>query len=120
MGAGGTHGELCVRFSSEDLRDPIIKDNLLDDDILREHINNHRLDQWFEAAGRAGKIDYEESVRQEEELHALLAESDSLLETNGEADVEIVPEPAGSDTFEGDTESIADQDRDQDVEMGES
>ncbi|KAH5256473.1 hypothetical protein HBI71_129900 [Parastagonospora nodorum] len=58
IGSGGTHGELCVRFSSEDIRDPIIKDNLLDDDVLKEHIEQNRLDEWFVAACEAGKKAY--------------------------------------------------------------
>jgi nuclear pore complex protein Nup133 len=42
----------------EDLREPIIKDNLLDDEILQENIDKNRLDQWFKAACRAGKNAY--------------------------------------------------------------
>ena len=122
LGAGGTHGELCVRFGSEDLREPIIKDNLLDDDILREHIDKNRLDEWFTAACRAGKKAYEASLRQEKQQHApaTAAAEGSAPQVNGgnEAEAEMVPEAAGSDTFEGDVESIADQD--QDVEMGDS
>jgi nuclear pore complex protein Nup133 len=59
IGAGGTHGELCVRFSSEDIREPIIKDNLLDDDILNEHMEKNRFEEWFMAACRTGKKAYD-------------------------------------------------------------
>lgn len=54
LGAGATHGELCVRFGSEDLREPIIRDNILDDDVLREHIEKHRLADWFNRVLQAG------------------------------------------------------------------
>jgi nuclear pore complex protein Nup133 len=126
LGAGGTHGELCVRFSSEDIREPIIKDNLLDDDILREHFEKNRLDEWFIAACRTGKKAYEAEKRQQmtasqEQADTVGTDEDSVQpqgdeETTGE-DADIVEE-AGSDTFEGDVESVADQDHD--VEMQES
>ncbi|KAH7094703.1 Non-repetitive/WGA-negative nucleoporin C-terminal-domain-containing protein [Paraphoma chrysanthemicola] len=130
LGAGGTHGELCVRFSSEDLREPIIKDNLLDDDILREHFEKHRFPEWFKAAVTAGKIAYFAEKRQQ--LQAVqqqpLADEQTRANTQTESgaagaagtggeELEVV-EVAGSDTFEGDTESVADQDAD--VEMQDS
>jgi nuclear pore complex protein Nup133 len=42
---------------------PIIKDNVFDDDILREHLEKHRLGEWFAAACRAGKKSFEEEAR---------------------------------------------------------
>jgi nuclear pore complex protein Nup133 len=63
LGAGATHGELCVRFSAEDLRVPIIKDNVFDDDILHEHLEKHRFGEWFAAACRAGKKSFEDEAR---------------------------------------------------------
>jgi nuclear pore complex protein Nup133 len=47
FGAGCTNGELCTRFGSEDLRNPIIADNVADDEVLQENIQKHRLDEWF-------------------------------------------------------------------------
>ncbi|KAF2013706.1 hypothetical protein BU24DRAFT_351157 [Aaosphaeria arxii CBS 175.79] len=47
VGAGCTNGELCVRFASEDLRNPIIADNLADDQILQTNIEKYRLNEWF-------------------------------------------------------------------------
>ncbi|KAH7360023.1 Non-repetitive/WGA-negative nucleoporin C-terminal-domain-containing protein [Pyrenochaeta sp. MPI-SDFR-AT-0127] len=119
LGAGGTHGELCVRFGSEDLREPIIKDNLLDDDILREHIKNHRLEDWFSAACRAGKKSYEASTRQEKQ-HADSSGPHLNGDIEAAAEVEVEMEPPGSDTFEGDVESVADAEQDRDIEMQES
>ena len=86
VGAGGTHGELCVRFPLEDLREPIIKDNLLDDEILQENIDKNRLDQWFKAACRAGKNAYMREKRRgsaqagsgdEEAMHRAEAEAEA-------------------------------------------
>ncbi len=123
LGAGGTHGELCVRFGSEDLREPIIKDNLLDDDILREHLEKHRLEEWFVAASRAGKQAYAASIGEGPQQQAPhdtddedLPQTPTGIAPTTEVEPEIIPEPAGSDTFEGDVESIADQD----VEMQDS
>lgn len=71
VGAGGTHGELCVRFASEDLREPIIKDNLLDDEVLQELLEKHKLDEWFKRALKAGNRAYlaekQQQQQQEEE-----------------------------------------------------
>ncbi|KAH8730106.1 Non-repetitive/WGA-negative nucleoporin C-terminal-domain-containing protein [Phaeosphaeriaceae sp. PMI808] len=118
LGAGGTHGELCVRFASEDLREPIIRDNLLDDDILREYIEKNRLEEWFRAAIEAGRKAVDEERREEmqalqhqaylTELEDGSVQADADDEATG-ATVEVVEAP-GSDTFEGDIESVADQD----------
>jgi nuclear pore complex protein Nup133 len=104
IGAGGTHGELCVRFPLEDLREPIIKDNLLDDEILQENLEKNRLDEWFKAACRAGKNAYMAEKRGERR--------GSAQEESGEE--ELSPE-ADTLAFEGDTVNGTDQD--QDVEM---
>lgn len=108
IGAGGTHGELCVRFPLEDLREPIIKDNLLDDEILQENLEKNRLDQWFKAACRAGKNAYFAEKR------GLRRGSSAQAESGKEG---IAPE-AESSEVEGDTGDGAG--RDQDVEMQES
>lgn len=116
VGAGGTHGELCVRFSSEDLREPIIKDNLLDDTILRDHLDNNRLAEWFRAACRAGKKSYEESVRPVKQLHG--KPNGVALQTTEAEHGDDASEPTGPDAFDGEFESVAEQE--QDVEMVDS
>lgn len=121
LGSGATHGELCVRFASEDIREPIIKDNLLDDDVLRELIAKHRLEEWYKAALNAGTKAYkEEKERQAQQTRAIQqrpqpAEIDEGT-TPGQADEDV--EEAGSDSFEGDVESVADDV--EDVEMADS
>lgn len=106
IGAGGTHGELCVRFPLEDLREPIIKDNLLDDEILQDNLEKNRLDQWFKAACRAGKNSY---IREKKAMRrGSQAESD---------DEDATPEAEAS-SAEGDAVNGVDQD--QDIEMQES
>lgn len=97
-----------MRFPLEDLREPIIKDNLLDDEILQENLEKNRLDQWFKAACRAGKNAYMAEKRG-------LRRGPSVQEGPGEEDE--VPE-AASPAAEGDTGNGVDQD--QDVEMQES
>jgi nuclear pore complex protein Nup133 len=57
--AGCSHGELCSRFPSEDLRGPIIDDNIADDDILNEHLEKHKLEEWFGAALNAAQRAYD-------------------------------------------------------------
>ena len=47
LGAGCTDPELCVRFGSEDLRRPIIQDNVMDDQILKTNMNKHNMTSWF-------------------------------------------------------------------------
>ncbi|KAF2198532.1 hypothetical protein GQ43DRAFT_154756 [Delitschia confertaspora ATCC 74209] len=49
LGAGCTHEEYAKRFNHEDLRNPIIQDNLSDDGLLQENIEHHRLDMWVTA-----------------------------------------------------------------------
>jgi nuclear pore complex protein Nup133 len=95
IGAGGTHGELCVRFPLEDLREPIIKDNLLDDDILQENLEKNRLDEWFKAACRAGKNAYVAEKREgrrsssQEGEEASGAEDDVANGADQDQDVEM-------------------------------
>ncbi|KAF1921902.1 Non-repetitive/WGA-negative nucleoporin C-terminal-domain-containing protein [Ampelomyces quisqualis] len=125
LGSGATHGELCVRFASEDLREPIIKDNLLDDDVLREQIAKHRLEDWYKSAQKVGaKACKAEKERQARQLQAnqqrpLPAETDESTKP-GQAgeDAAAAVEEADSDMFEGDVESVADGD--EDVEMRDS
>ncbi|KAL5120490.1 hypothetical protein ACEQ8H_001508 [Pleosporales sp. CAS-2024a] len=87
LGSGGTHGELCVRFASEDIRDPIIKDNILDDDILKEHIEQNRLDEWFGAACEAGKKAYRADMMEQmqaQQAPAPATEGPGYVERNAE------------------------------------
>ncbi|KAH9881320.1 hypothetical protein IAQ61_000043 [Plenodomus lingam] len=120
LGAGATHGELCVRFANEDIRNPIIKDNLLDDDLMREHLDKHRLAQWFTAACRAGQKTFQDSIlpvrkpRPSNELANGVAAQSVLNETVAEA--EPAPPAPGPIVLDSDMQSIADQGQ-EDVEM---
>jgi len=96
-----------VRFPTEDIREPIIKDNLLDDEILQENLDKNRLDQWFKAACRAGK-------------NAYMAEKKGLRRgssAQAESDEDMVPDAEAS-AIEREAGNGVDQD--QDVEMQES
>ncbi|EOA81159.1 hypothetical protein ACJQWK_07494 [Exserohilum turcicum] len=116
VGAGGTHGELCVRFAAEDLREPIIRDNLLDDDILQEHLDKNRLSDWFKAAWKAGKAMYDEEMALEGKAQAVSPAAQ--LGSNGalaDGEAEAEQEGAGAEGFDGDDESAVLEERD--VEM---
>lgn len=97
-----------MRFPTEDIREPIIKDNLLDDGILQENLDKNRLDQWFKAACRAGKNAYMAEKNG-------LRRGSSVQAESGED--EVVPDAEPS-AIEGVAGNDADQDRD--VEMQES
>lgn len=53
-GSGCTDGEFAVRFSEEDLRQPIIQDNVQDEVMVKDVVDNHRLEDWFDAIMAAG------------------------------------------------------------------
>ena len=55
------NSELATRFPSEDLRRPIVADNLADEEKLENYVNNHRLDEWFTAALQAAQKSYDRS-----------------------------------------------------------
>jgi len=76
IGAGATHGELCIRFAPEDIRNPIIADNLADDTILKTNMDKYRLEGWFQAACKAGKIAYEQE-KNPDYVQALAATDDN-------------------------------------------
>lgn len=99
-----------MRFPNEDIRGPIIQDNLLDDEILQENLEKSRLDQWFKAACRAGKSAY---MKEKKEARR---GSNAHTESGGEEEEEVVPEAEAS-AAEGDTVNGVDQDKD--VEMQE-
>jgi len=99
-----------VRFPLEDLREPIIKDNLLDDEILQENIDKNRLDQWFKAACRAGKNAY---MREKRRGSAQAGSGDEEAMHRAEAEAE-----AEASGVEGDAVNGVDESKD--VQMQES
>ncbi|KAF2127081.1 hypothetical protein P153DRAFT_368426 [Dothidotthia symphoricarpi CBS 119687] len=125
IGAGCTHGELCVRFGAEDLREPIIKDNLLDDDVLRELLEKNRLEEWFAAACRAAKKDLDqETYHAQKQLMQQGSETaedgteQPTVEMNGHIKEDAGTGDASEEAFEGDVESAAEGERD--TEMRDS
>ena len=93
-----------MRFPDEEIRGPIIQDNLLDDDILQENLEKNRLDEWFKAACRAGKAAY---------LREKSGDANAQAESGGEEEAT----EAEASAAEGDTVDGADQG--EDVEMQE-
>ncbi len=70
LGNGCTDGELCIRFPSEDLRRPIMRDNAQDEADFEDLINNHRLEEWFMAAMRAARWSTQAETQQGQKLEA--------------------------------------------------
>ena len=61
FGGGCTDGEYAVRFSQEDLRQPIIADNIQDELMIKDIVDNHRLEDWLDACMAAGVLLDEEA-----------------------------------------------------------
>jgi nuclear pore complex protein Nup133 len=96
LGAGCTNGELCTRFADEDLRTPIIVDNVADDVILRDNIEKHRLESWFpsalSAARKAYTADLQQEQEQEQDTEDEGAQEGGAEENSQEdADADVVP-----------------------------
>lgn len=122
LGAGCTNEELSKRFPSEDLRSPIINDNLGDDEILQLSIEQYRLDQWFEetvrVAQRLAKAENEAeggaavaTISASESQLAIEDQAEEEAESGGE---EMAPSETtnadGPEGFDGDDEESMDQD----------
>ena len=110
IGAGATHGELCIRFAPEDIRNPIIADNLADDTILKTNMEKYRLEGWFQAACKAGKIAYEQE-KNPDYVQALATDNNSASGDASEpasavinAAVQGVEEPGVTVNQKGDVE----------------
>ncbi|KAF2002680.1 hypothetical protein P154DRAFT_134570 [Amniculicola lignicola CBS 123094] len=109
LGAGCKNSELCTRFGSEDLRRPIIADNLTDDEVFRKYITKHRLDAWIHAAVDAAKLRHEQDKEELEEDE----EDDMIMDyDDGSVSVEEVEVPQTADVNleeELEESSVADQ-----------
>ncbi|KAF2809526.1 uncharacterized protein BDZ99DRAFT_520877 [Mytilinidion resinicola] len=108
-GAGCSTETLASRFASEDLRNPIIKDNLVDEDKLQDYVTTCRLDTWFEAVVRATN----EKMQVDMEVQKLQTVQMSMIKNGIEmrglsekAWAEIEAREA-SEAFEGDDEDSA-------------
>jgi len=113
IGAGTQHGDLATRFAMEDLREPIIKDNARDDDLLQEHLNKNRLGEWWLEAQRAAR----KAIVVERQQLALMEQDDEDAEEAPLA-IEDAVDGAASGAVEAGPEGAGDQDRD--VEMEEA
>ncbi|KAF2142573.1 uncharacterized protein K452DRAFT_270331 [Aplosporella prunicola CBS 121167] len=115
MDAGCRAAELESRFPSEDLRDPIIKDNIKDDDALQVYISHQRVGHWFVQVRELAKQRVQEEAEgtrqaraelaqqqqaQGEELHHPRRELNGIIE---EEDSDAVMQ-ASVGGFEGDDE----------------
>jgi nuclear pore complex protein Nup133 len=55
VGKGCTDGDLCIRFPSEDIRQPIIRENALDEADFHRYVETANLEKWYAASVRAAK-----------------------------------------------------------------
>lgn len=90
-----SHGELCTRFPTEDLRGPIVDDNVADDDDFKDAIDKYRLVDWFEQAKGAAKAYLENEDRAEHEVQSL----DTPPPTPPEQDVVEIEDENGDRTY---------------------
>ncbi|KAI4727753.1 hypothetical protein E4T49_04441 [Aureobasidium sp. EXF-10728] len=104
LGAGCTAGELQSRFPSEELRDPIMHDNLIQDRQLQELIDGCNADRWHAVCVEEAKKKLEEeaaaSVQEEAAARQLKqtleeAENDGA-ETN--MDAQMADDNAGAES----------------------
>ncbi|KAF2178114.1 hypothetical protein K469DRAFT_804028 [Zopfia rhizophila CBS 207.26] len=107
LGAGCTNEELSGRFKSEDLRNPIISDNLADDEILQTFVEKHRLDEWFDTTAKIAK-EYAEPVEQQDG-DQMFGSTDSNSD-EGEAPPSEATSTDAPEAFDGDDEQSVDQD----------
>jgi len=95
IGTNTSHGELCTRFATEDLRTPIIDDNVKDDEDFKDAVKNHRLDDWFKQAEAAAKAYLEEEARAHHEVQSL----DTPPPTPPEHEVSEIDGETGEKTY---------------------
>ncbi|KAF2490724.1 hypothetical protein BU16DRAFT_543033 [Lophium mytilinum] len=118
-GAGCSTEALASRFASEDLRNPIIKDNLYDEDQLQKYLTTCRLDTWFEACITATKEQMQHEVEEEKLLAAQMSVIKTGIEDKGLSEKAWVEMEArgASEAFEGDDEdSVGNEDTEMDDE----
>lgn len=86
-GKGCTDGELCIRFPSEDLRKPIMRENALDEARFTQYVQEYRLEKWFAACVRAARWDFagRKDIDEEEGSGAM----EGLGDGEGEYDTEV-------------------------------
>ncbi|KAG9775513.1 hypothetical protein KCU95_g13791, partial [Aureobasidium melanogenum] len=104
LGAGCTAGELQSRFPGEELRDPIMHDNLIQDRQLQELIEKCNADRWHAVCVEEAKKKLEEeaaaSAHEEaaaQQLKQTLTEAENNdAETN--LDAQMVDDSAGTES----------------------
>lgn len=89
--AGCRAEELKYRFPSEDLRDPIINDNIKDDEELQNSISSSRADIWFgEIVKLARHLAVEERETKEIQRQSLFYRLDGSV-SDGHGDPDVTP-----------------------------
>lgn len=104
LGAGCTAGELQSRFPGEELRDPIMHDNLIQDGQLQELIEKCNADRWHAVCVEEAKKKLEEEAvasAQEEAAAQQLKQTLKAAENDGaetQLDAQMADDGAGSES----------------------
>jgi nuclear pore complex protein Nup133 len=106
LGAGCTAAELQSRFPGEELRDPIMHDNLIQDRQLQELIQKCNADRWHAVCVEEAKKKLEEeaaaNVQEEaaaQQLKQTLEEAEQDgAETNADTDAQMEGDSAGAES----------------------
>lgn len=119
FGGGCTDGEYAVRFSQEDLRQPIIADNIQDELMVKDIVDNHRLEDWLDACMSAGVLLEEEARKTDAGLvqdgwGPILEDADALMYAEQEQEQE--PQQVVSESVETVEEQVV-QVEQEDVDM---
>jgi nuclear pore complex protein Nup133 len=117
VGAGCTAQELQSRFPQEELRDPIMHDNLIQDRQLQNLIENCQADRWHAVCVEEAQKKLEEEATanvQEEAAAQQLKQTLEEAEAEADADADANAQLTGATATSG---GSGQQDQDEDVQM---
>lgn len=116
LGAGCTAGELQSRFPGEELRDPIMHDNLIQDRQLQELIEKCNADRWHAVCVEEAKKKLEEEATASAQEEAAAQQLKQTLKEAGNdgaetnMDAQMVDDSAGADSAESEQQTADDGD----------
>lgn len=117
--AGCSTNELAPRFPSEDLRNPIIQDNIADDELLQGYLTKCRLEHWYKSCKEGSKNSLDRKAEEAQRERELIRAVESIESVSGSLlDDGLASETTNTDApdgFDGDDEESVDVD----VEMEE-
>lgn len=112
--AGCSTNELASRFPSEDLRNPIIQDNIADDELLQDYLTKCRLEHWYKSCKEGSKNSLDRHAEEAQRDRELIRAVDSVESASGSLqDDGLASETTNTDApdgFDGDDEESVDVD----------